>query len=73
MQRRHHSSACAGPAKIDLSARGVWLAPEVAAPIALPIHKRYDITLPHLPVMTLSEVLAEKLARYRRVSLARDL
>lgn len=50
-----------------------WLPPEQLAPIALPIHGRYDIVPPTIPVMRNEEVLAEKLARYRRASLARDL
>lgn len=61
------------PAKIDLSTRGVWLPPDVVEMVPLPIHKRYDIDLPAIPVMRIEEVMAEKLARYRRTSLARDL
>ncbi|GMQ93328.1 MAG: nucleotidyl transferase AbiEii/AbiGii toxin family protein [Acidimicrobiia bacterium] len=61
------------PARIDLSTRGLWLLPDVAEMVPLPIHKRYDIDLPATPVMRLEEVMAEKLARYRRTSLARDL
>jgi uncharacterized protein len=61
------------PARIDLSTRGLWLQPDVAEMVPLPIHKRYDIDLPATPVMRLEEVMAEKLARYRRTSLARDL
>jgi len=60
-------------AKIELSTRGLWL-PSVREPLVpLPIHKRYDVVLPSIPVMTLEEQIAEKLARYRRASLARDL
>ncbi len=61
------------PAKIDLSTRGLWLPPDVVEMVPLPIHKRYDIDLPAVPVMRLEEVMAEKLARYRRTSLVRDL
>jgi len=61
------------PAKIDLSTRGLWLQPDVIEMVPLPIHKRYDIELPAIPVMRVEEVMAEKLARYRRTSLARDL
>lgn len=61
------------PARIDCSAKAPWLQPEQLAPIALPIHSRYDIALPTIPVMRNEEVLSEKLARYRRASLARDL
>jgi len=61
------------PARIDCSPKGPWLAPETLSPVALPIHGRYDIAIPPIPVMRVEEVLAEKLARYRRASLARDL
>lgn len=61
------------PARIDCSPRTPWLPPDWLTPVALPIHERYDITIPAIPVMRVEEVLAEKLARYRRASLARDL
>lgn len=61
------------PAKIDLSTRGLWLEPDTVDVVPLPIHKRYDMDLPAVPVMRLEEVIAEKLARYRRTSLSRDL
>lgn len=61
------------PAKIDLSTRGLWLSPDVIEMVPLPIHNRYDIDLPKIPVMRLEEVMGEKLSRYRRTSLARDL
>jgi len=60
-------------AKIDLSTRGLWLPPVREPLVPLPIHKRYDVVLPSIPVMALEEQIAEKLARYRRASLARDL
>lgn len=37
------------------------------------VHGRYGFALPPLPVVRMEEAIAEKLARYRRVSLARDL
>lgn len=61
------------PAKIDLSTRGLWLPAVEEALVPLPIHKRYDVTVPRIAVMDLEEQIAEKLARYRRASLARDL
>lgn len=61
------------PAKIDLSTRGLWLPPVEETMVPLPIHKRYDVVIPSVAVMTLEEQIAEKLARYRRASLARDL
>lgn len=61
------------PARLDLGRRSLWLRPESLAPLPLPIHKRYDITLPLVPTARLEEIIAEKLARFRRGSLARDL
>lgn len=61
------------PARLDLGRRPLWLAPELASPKTLPIHTRYGFALPQVPISTIEEVIAEKLARYRRVSLARDL
>jgi predicted nucleotidyltransferase component of viral defense system len=39
----------------------------------MPVHARYGFTLPATPVIRVEELLAEKLARYRRDSLARDV
>jgi predicted nucleotidyltransferase component of viral defense system len=39
----------------------------------LPVHRGYEIQLPVLPVVDESEACAEKLARYRRVALGRDV
>jgi len=39
----------------------------------MPIHRRYGFMLPAIPTARIEEVIAEKLARYRRGSLARDL
>lgn len=41
--------------------------------LPLPIHAQYDVLLPAIPTARIEEVIAEKLARYRRTSLARDL
>ncbi len=60
-------------AKIELSRHPLVLPPEHLSPVALPIHRQYDFTLPKLPVVRAEEAIAEKLARFRRVSLARDL
>ena len=60
-------------AKIELSRHPLVLPPERRTPVALPIHRQYDFTLPELPVVRTEEAIAEKLARFRRVSLARDL
>jgi len=60
-------------ARIDCSPKTAWLPADDATLVALPIHRVYDIQLPTVPVMRSDEVIAEKLARYRRASLARDL
>lgn len=41
--------------------------------VPLPVHKSYGFELPVLPVVAEAEACAEKLARYRRISLGRDL
>lgn len=61
------------PARLDLGRRPLWLEPEAVAPIRLPVHQRYDFAMPRVPAAQVEEVIAEKLARYRRSSLARDL
>lgn len=60
-------------AKIELARHALSLEPEMLIPVRLPVHDRYDFTLPPTPVVRIEEAVAEKLARYRRVSLARDL
>jgi predicted nucleotidyltransferase component of viral defense system len=61
------------PAKVEVSARPLWLATERRAPVALPVHKGYEFKLPDLPVPALEEALAEKLAAWRRRRKIRDL
>ncbi len=41
--------------------------------LPLAIHRTYDFEMPMIPTARSEEVIAEKLARYRRHSLARDL
>lgn len=60
-------------AKVELARHQLSLAADVLEPIHLPVHDRYDFALPPVPVVRAEEAIAEKLARYRRVSLARDL
>lgn len=60
-------------AKVELARHQLSLIADLLAPIHLPVHERYDFTLPPTPVVRVEEAVAEKLARYRRVSLARDL
>lgn len=61
------------PARLDLGRRLLWLSPEVLPAIEAPIHARYEFQIPAIPTARIEEVIAEKLARYRRGSLARDL
>jgi len=60
-------------AKIELARHALSLDPETLSPERLAIHDRYSFTLPPTPVVRVEEATSEKLARYRRVSLARDL
>lgn len=60
-------------AKLELSPHGLAMPAEVLEPVPQVIHGRYGFDLPALPVVRMEEAIAEKLARYRRVSLARDL
>lgn len=60
-------------AKVELARHQLSLDPERLAPVRLPIHDRYDFALSSTPVVRIEEAVSEKLARYRRVSLARDL
>jgi predicted nucleotidyltransferase component of viral defense system len=61
------------PARIDITHELPWLPPDRIDPIAMPVHRAYGIPLRPTAVIRLEELLAEKLARYRRDSLARDL
>ena len=61
------------PARLDLGRRPLWLGAQSVQPIALPIHQRYEFAVPAVPAARVEEIIAEKLARYRRASLARDL
>jgi hypothetical protein len=61
------------PARLDLGRRPLWSKPARERPVPLPIHARYGFELPAIPAATAEEVIAEKLARFRRTSLARDL
>ncbi|MFT3877518.1 MAG: nucleotidyl transferase AbiEii/AbiGii toxin family protein [Propioniciclava sp.] len=60
-------------AKVELARHPLSLAADLLEPIRLPIHDRYDFELTSTPVVRVEEAVAEKPARYRRVSLARDL
>ncbi len=60
-------------ASVEFARRPLALPTDGLAFIPLPIHKQYGFALPALPVVAEAEACAEKLARYRRVALGRDL
>ncbi len=60
-------------AKIELSARPLWLPTRLTKPIPLPVHKAYEFAFPSLPVPAGEEAIAEKLAAWRRRRKIRDL
>jgi len=61
------------PASVEFARRPLVLAPEILPFVALPVHRGYDMALPSLPVIAEAEACAEKLARYRRTALGRDV
>jgi hypothetical protein len=61
------------PASVEFARRPLILPPDRLGFVPLPIHRGYEIGLPALPVIAEAEACAEKLARYRRVALQRDL
>lgn len=61
------------PAKLDFSIRPSWLPTNRLALVHLPIHDVYEAEVPPTPTACVEEAIAEKLARFRRVGLARDL
>ncbi len=60
-------------ASVEFARRPLALPPVNLGFVQVPIHKHYGFRLPVLPVVAEAEACAEKLARYRRVSLGRDL
>lgn len=60
-------------ASVEFARRPLILEPERLEFLNLPIHRAYDIDLPTVPVIAEAEACAEKLARYRRVALGRDV
>jgi predicted nucleotidyltransferase component of viral defense system len=60
-------------ARLDLGRRSLWLPPLPAAVLPMPVHQCYEFALPAIPMSRAEEMIAEKLARFRRDSLARDL
>lgn len=60
-------------ASVEFARRPLVLPPDRLGFVPLPIHRGYEIQLPSLPVIAEAEACAEKLARYRRIPLQRDL
>ena len=60
-------------ASVEFARRPLVLPPEQLGFVAIPIHRSYAIDLPVIPVIAEAEACAEKLARYRRTPLARDV
>ena len=60
-------------ASVEFARRPLVLAPESLPFVPVSVHRAYEIALPTLPVISAPEATAEKLARYRRVSLGRDV
>jgi len=58
---------------IEFARRQLVLPRERLPFVGLQVHKTYEFDLPVLPVIAAAEACAEKLARYRRTALARDL
>ena len=65
--------AVAIPSKVELSSRACWLPPQTLPMLRTGVHIALGHDLPKLTVMAMEESVAEKLARYARVGLARDL
>jgi uncharacterized protein len=60
-------------ASVEFARRPLILPPERLDFVDIPVHRAYEFTLPTIPVIAESEACAEKLARYRRTALARDV
>lgn len=60
-------------ASVEFARRPLILPPERLGFIDIAVHRAYDVDLPTVPVIAESEACAEKLARYRRTALARDV
>jgi predicted nucleotidyltransferase component of viral defense system len=61
------------PASVEFARRPLILPPQRLSFVPLPVHNFYDMALPELPVISEAEACAEKLARYRRIALGRDV
>lgn len=61
------------PASVEFARRALVLPSERLEFVKVKVHRHYDLELPALPVISEAEACAEKLARYRRVALGRDV
>ncbi|MBI4613874.1 MAG: nucleotidyl transferase AbiEii/AbiGii toxin family protein [Planctomycetes bacterium] len=60
-------------ASVEFARRPLATEPEQLAFVEVQVHRAYDFELPTLPAISEPEACAEKLARYRRVALGRDV
>lgn len=60
-------------ASVEFARRPLIIQPELLGFVQIPVHRAYGFELPTLPVIAESEACAEKLARYRRTALGRDV
>jgi uncharacterized protein len=60
-------------AAVEFARRPLLLKPERLGFVPAAVHRAYDVQLPTLPIIAEAEACSEKLARYRRTPLARDL
>lgn len=59
--------------KLEISTRKPWLEPDSIQIIKSPVHYALNHDLPTVPIFCLPEAVAEKLARYSRDPITRDL
>ncbi|MGH8995706.1 MAG: nucleotidyl transferase AbiEii/AbiGii toxin family protein [Acidimicrobiales bacterium] len=60
-------------ASVEFARRRLILPVEMLSFVDLPVHRAYEVELRRLPVIAEAEACAEKLARYRRTALQRDV
>ena len=60
-------------ASVEFARRRLYLPAELRGFASVPVHRAYPFALPRLPVIAEAEACAEKLARYRRTALGRDV
>ena len=60
-------------ARVEVSARPLWLPAEELTPVPLAVHGGYEFDMPAIATPALEEAIAEKLAAWRRRTKIRDL